>query len=736
MPLALHPEALQALIAGDIGAPTSLLGRHAVGDEVSIRAFRPWARRIDLVNESGSQRVVMQRRHEAGLFVADLDAAWKKAAYHFEATDEVGQVEFFRDPYIHPPLLTDFDTHLFSQGKHQAIYEKLGARLRVSDGVPGVNFAVWAPNCYKVAVVGDFNRWDPRAHALENVRDSGIWEIFVPDLTEGARYKFEVRSHNRGYRAQKADPYGYQAELRPKTASIVCDIDRYHWRDEAWMRARAERDQLSAPMNIYEVHLGSWKRGADDTFLSYRELANELVPYLVDMGYTHLELLPIAEHPLDASWGYQVIGHYAPTSRFGSPADLMYFIDVCHQHELAVILDWVPAHFPKDDYGLNYFDGTHLYSHEDPRQGEQPDWGTLIFNYARNEVRNFLTANALFWLKKYHIDGLRVDAVSSMIYLNFSREDGDWIPNAYGSHENLGAIAFLREFNELVHAEAPGAVTIAEESTAWAMVSRPTYIGGLGFTLKWNMGWMHDSLNYMSRDPIHRRHHHHQITFALLYAFNENFVLPLSHDEVVHMKGSLIGKLPGDYWQKFAGLRLLFGYQYTQVGKVLNFMGGEFAQFGEWSEARSLDWHLLGYEKHAQMKTWVRDLNRFYRQEPSLWQVDFEPQGFRWIEADDAEYSVYAYARYAADRSDFLIVVLNCTPVGRENYRIGVPEAGYYREMLNSDAGPYGGSGGGNAGGVDSEPHASHGFEHSLNLRLPPLAILILKPEQRALNTD
>lgn len=728
----IHPDAIQALIDGEIGSPSSLLGRHVIGDAVSIRTLRPWAAEIAIVNDATGQRVPMQKCHEAGLFLAELDAEWADADYCFEATTADGQREIYGDPYIHPPLLTDYDIYLFGQGKHLAIYEKLGAQPREVGGVAGVNFAVWAPNCYKVALIGDFNRWDARSHIMENNNNSGIWEIFVPGLEAGAPYKYEIRSHNRGFRAEKTDPYGFYAELRPKTASIVWNIDGYEWHDADWMADRAEGDPLSQPMNVYELHLGSWKRKADDEFLSYRELADELLPYLVDMGYTHLELLPVAEHPLDASWGYQVTGYYAPTSRFGTPDDFKYFVDQCHQRGIAIILDWVPAHFPKDGHGLNYFDGTHLYSHEDPRQGEQPDWGTMVFNFARSEVRNFLIANALFWLKEYHIDGLRVDAVSSMIYLNFSREDREWIPNEYGSHENLAALAFLREFNEIIHAEAPGAITIAEESTAWSMVSRPTYIGGLGFTFKWNMGWMHDTLEYMARDPVHRRFHHHQITFALLYALSENFVLPLSHDEVVHMKGSLIGKLPGDYWRKFAGLRLLFGYQYTQLGKMLNFMGNEFGQFAEWSEARSLDWHLLEYEKHAQMQTWVRDLNRFYRSQPALWQSDFAPEGFRWIEANDADYSVYSYMRFAKDPNDFLVVILNCTPEVRENYRIGLPQAGFYKELLNSDAQVYGGGNVGNLGGVQSDDIPMHGLPQSVSLRLPPLAILILKRSEES----
>ncbi len=729
MPLRAHPDAIEALAQGENGAPGEILGRHIDGETVVVRCLLPWARSIELVNDLTGARQAMTRLQEAGLFEARLNASWATGGYRFDILTIEGERESRRDPYIFPPLLGEYDIYLFGQGKHQEIYRKLGAHTRVIDGVAGVNFAVWAPNCYKVAVLGDFNRWDPRAHVMRQKGDSGIWELFAPGLKAGARYKFEVRSHNRGYRAEKSDPYAFRAERRPLTASIVCELDGYQWGDAEWMRERADSEPLSQPMNIYEAHLGSWMRKADGGFLSYRELADELLPYLVDMGYTHLELLPVAEHPLDASWGYQVTGYYAPSSRYGSPEDFMGFVDRCHQSGIGVILDWVPAHFPKDGHGLNYFDGTCLYSHEDPLRGEHPDWGTLIFNYARSEVRGFLLANALFWLKMYHIDGLRVDAVSSMIYLNFSREDGQWAPNEYGSHENLAALDFLREFNELVHAEAPGAFTIAEESTSWPMVSRPTYTGGLGFTFKWNMGWMHDTLAYMKHDPIHRRHHHHQITFALLYAFSENFVLPLSHDEVVHLKGSLIDRMPGDYWQKFAGLRLLFGYQCTQVGKKLNFMGNEFGQFAEWSEARSLDWHLLDYEKHAGMQRWARDLNHSYREQPALWQRDHEPGGFRWIEANDADYSVYSYLRYAADERDFLVVVLNCTPVVRQDYRIGVPEAGRYRELLNSDARVYGGGDIGNGGSLHSDAIASHGLPQSLNLRLPPLGMLILKRE-------
>ena len=727
MPIDIHPDAIRALVKGEMGAPDSILGRHRHDDNVSVRTFRPWAERIDIVDGQTGKRAPMQKLHAEGFFVAELDKSWTSIGYHYEAIAQDGGLEVYTEPYIYPLLLTDYDIFLFAQGRNYDIYKKLGAHPRQVGAVKGVNFAVWAPNCYKVALTGDFNRWDARVHCLQANGDSGIWEIFLPGLEPGSSYKYEIRSHNDGYRAEKADPYAFYAEERPSTASVVYDITQYQWQDENWMSARAQREPLVEAMNIYEAHPGSWRRDQTKNFLSYRQLAQELVPYLVDMAYTHLELMPVAEHPLDASWGYQVTGYFAPTSRYGTPSDFMRLVDTCHQNGIAVILDWVPAHFPKDGHGLNYFDGTHLYSHEDPRQGEHPEWGTMIFNYERNEVRNFLISNALFWLKEYHIDGLRVDAVSSMIYLNFSREDGDWVANKYGSHENLGALKFLREFNTVVHAEAPGAVTIAEESTSWPMVSRPTYVGGLGFTLKWNMGWMHDTLAYMQHDPVHRRFHHHRITFALLYAFSENFVLPLSHDEVVHMKGSLINKLPGDYWQKFAQLRLLFGYQYTQVGKILNFMGNEIGQFAEWSEERSLDWHLLEYDKHAQLQAWVKALNHFYREQPALWQVDFDSAGFAWIEANDADQSVYSYIRYAADISDFLVVILNCTPVVREDYRVGVPQAGYYQELLNSDAAVFGGANMGNLGGVESEEVASHSQAHSIRLRLPPLAILILK---------
>lgn len=624
--------------------------------------------------------------------------------------------------------LTEFDLHLLAEGRHLHSYEKLGAHLIELDGVTGVNFAVWAPNAESVSVIGDFNGWDRHTHLMQMHPGIGIWELFIPGLKEWAVYRYHVRSRHMGYQADKSDPYGFYTERRPKNASVVVRLDTHTWNDQDWMKKRAETDPLKKPMSIYEVHLGSWRRDAEGEWLNYRELAHQLVAYVKEMGYTHIELMPITEHPLDKSWGYQVTGYYAVTSRYGTPEDFMYFVDYCHQHDVGVLLDWVPAHFPKDGHALSYFDGTHLYEHADPRRGEHPDWGTYIFNYGRNEVRNFLLSSALFWLKVYHLDGLRVDAVSSMLYLNFSREAGDqWLPNQYGGNENLEAISFMREFNTVIHAEAPGAVTMAEEATAWPMVSRPIYIGGLGFTLKWNMGWMHDTLEYIKFDPIYRRYQHNKLTFSMMYAFTENFVLALSHDEVVHGKGTLIGKIAGDWWQKFATLRVLFGYMMTHPGKKLIFMGQELGQWNEWWEERALDWYLLDLPTHARLKTWVRDVNHLYLAEPSLWQHDFDNEGFLWIDANDGENSVYSYIRFADNRDDFLIVILNFTPVVRHNYRIGVPKPGHYKEVLNSDSMYYGGSNVGNGGGIASEAQRWHQFDQSVNLTLPPLGILILR---------
>jgi 1,4-alpha-glucan branching enzyme len=629
------------------------------------------------------------------------------------------------------PVLTKDDLYLFNEGRHNRLYDRLGAHPRISAGVEGTNFGVWAPNAESVCVIGDFNSWNPDDTPLHAVGSSGIWEAFVPGIGYGARYKYRVNSRYHGFRADKADPFGFLHEVPPATASIVWDL-AYDWHDEEWLRTRGAHNAIRAPLAIYEMHIGSWRRDNGNP-LGYRELAEPLARYVADLGFTHIELLPITEHPFYGSWGYQTTGYFAPSSRFGTPQDFMYLVDVLHQHGVGVILDWVPSHFPGDAHGLHYFDGTHLYEHADPRQGFHPDWKSYIFNYGRNEVRSFLLSSALFWLDRYHIDGIRVDAVASMLYLDYSRPAGEWIPNEYGGNENLHAIEFLRQLNRDIYQSYPDVQTVAEESTAWPMVSRPTYIGGLGFGTKWDMGWMHDTLDYMSRDPVHRSYHHGRLTFRGLYAFTENFVLPLSHDEVVHGKGSLLGKMPGDDWQKFANLRLLFGYMYTLPGKKLLFMGGELGQWREWDHDTSLDWHLLKYEPHSGIHRWVRDLNTFYRTEPAASELDFDAAGFQWLDADDAWNSVLSYVRLGRRSADGtgheLLVVCNFTPVSRHQYRVGVPHVGYWREVLNSDAEPYGGSGVGNLGGAHSVPLPFHGRPHSLSLTLPPLGIIVLQHE-------
>jgi 1,4-alpha-glucan branching enzyme len=626
-------------------------------------------------------------------------------------------------------VLTNVDLYLFGEGTQLRAQDKLGAhRMRIA-GVDGVHFAVWAPNAEGVSVVGDFNGWNAGAHAMRGLDSSGVWEVFVPGAGDGERYKFEIRAKS-GEILQKSDPYGVAFEVPPLSASIVWDLSRHQWRDREWMSSRATRGGwLDRPMAVYEVHLGSWARVPEEEnrFLTYRELALRLVPYVKDLGFTHIELLPVMEHPFSGSWGYQVLGFFAPTSRFGPPEDFKFFVDACHQAGLGVILDWVPGHFPKDEHGLARFDGTSLYEHEDPRQGEHQDWGTLIFNYSRHEVRNFLLSNALFWLSEYHIDGLRVDAVASMLYLDYSRRDGEWIPNRYGGRENLDAIAFLQQLNSLTHGEHPGTITAAEESTAWPGVSRPVHLGGLGFTYKWNMGWMHDILEYVHEDPVHRRWHHHRVTFSALYMHTENFILPFSHDEVVHGKGSLLDKIPGDVWQKYATLRTLLGYMYGHPGKKLLFMGSEFGSWREWNHDESLAWHLLDDAPHAALRRYVQDLNWLYGAEAALHQVDFEGAGFRWIDCNDSENSVVSIVRYARDRRDFVVMVFNFTPVPRGEYRIGVPEAGFYAELLNSDSAEYGGGNVGNLGGLTTEPVAAHGFEQSIRLTVPPLGCLLLK---------
>ncbi len=630
-----------------------------------------------------------------------------------------------------PTLLSDDDLYLFNEGTHGCLYDKLGAHPLTVDGKAGTYFAVWAPNAERVSVVGDFNDWRVGAHAMTLRGESGIWETFVPGVAPGAHYKYHVESRHHGYQVDKADPFAFTSEVPPRTASIVCSLD-YEWHDADWLAARHAANALDAPIAIYEVHLGSWMRVPEEGHrpLTYREVGPLLAEYVHEQGFTHVELMPVMEHPFYGSWGYQTTGYFAPTSRYGTPRDFMSLIDCLHQHGIGVILDWVPSHFPSDEHGLGYFDGTHLYEHADPRQGFHPDWKSFIFNYGRNEVRSFLTSSALFWLKTYHIDGLRVDAVASMLYLDYSRQGGDWIPNEFGGRENLKAIAFLRRLNQDVYKEEPDVQTIAEESTAWPMVSRPTYVGGLGFGMKWDMGWMHDTLLYMSQDPIHRKYHHNLLTFRSLYAFWENFVLSLSHDEVVHGKGSLLGKMPGDDWQKLANLRLLLGLMYAQPGKKLLFMGGEFGQWREWSHETSLDWHLTREAPHAGVQRWVRDLNRVYRAEPALHDLDFSPAGFEWIDCNDSEQSVLSFLRRGKSAADAVLAVCNFTPVPRWGYRLGVPRGGFWAEILNGDALVYGGSGLGNLGGVDADEVPVHGRPYSLRLNLPPLAIVLLRMEQ------
>ncbi|MGA2369583.1 MAG: 1,4-alpha-glucan branching protein GlgB [Candidatus Korobacteraceae bacterium] len=625
-------------------------------------------------------------------------------------------------------LLTPFDLHLFNEGQHTRLFEKFGAHVVEIDGRRGTHFAVWAPNAERISIVGDFNGWNPDSTPMNPQASSGVWEAFVRDLGHGAVYKYHIRSRYHMYTVDKADPFAVYNEVPPRTASIVWDLS-YEWEDQEWMRTRHEHNKFDTPMSIYEVHLGSWMRVPEEgnRSLSYRELAVKLADYVCDMGFTHIEFMPVMEHPFFGSWGYQITSYYAPSARFGTPQDFMYLVDHLHRRGIGVILDWVPSHFPTDEHGLGFFDGTHLYEHADPRKGFHPDWKSDIFNYDRNEVRAFLISNAIFWLDRYHADGLRMDGIASMLYLDYSRKAGEWIPNQYGGRENLGAVSFLKAVNRDAYENFPDIQTIAEESTDWPMVSRPPYIGGLGFGMKWDMGWMHDTLLYMSKDPIHRKYQHNKLTFRGLYTFTENFILPLSHDEVVYGKGSLFGKMAGDHWQKYANLRLLFGYMFTQPGKKLLFMGDEFAQWSEWNHDGSLDWHALGFAGHQGVQSWVRDLNKFYCNEPALYQTDFSPDGWRWIDADDSDNSVLSYMRMRKDGSEPVVMACNFTPVPRRGYRIGVPHEGHWRELLNSNAAIYGGTDEGNFGGRMSEAIACHGFDNSLLLNLPPLAIVVLK---------
>ncbi len=726
---AVNDARLLAVVAGTSDDPFGVLGCHRDPDSdgaLLIRTLQPAAERVDVLIRG--EALPMARRHPDGLF----ELAWPVSAgapldYRFRVHAHEVTVDV-DDPYRFGPVLSDYDLHLFCEGTLFRAWEHFGAKPHTVSGVAGVHFAVWAPNAQRVSVVGDFNGWDGRVHAMRKLIPSGAWEIFIPGVDSGARYKFEVRT-SAGHLTLKADPFGSYFERPPDTASIVSPTSTYWWQDDAWMRDREGAGGWHhRPMSIYEVHLGSWRRADDGVrWLSYRELADALVPYLREMGFTHVELMPVMEHPFTASWGYQVIGFYAPTSRYGTPDDFRYFVDRCHQGGIGVILDWVPGHFPKDAHGLARFDGTALYEHADPRQGEHQDWGTLIFNYARNEVRTFLLSNALYWLEEFHVDGLRVDAVASMLYLDYSRKPGEWIPNEFGGRENLAAVDFLKQLNIVTHGRVPGTIMIAEESTSWPAVSRPVYAGGLGFSYKWNMGWMHDMLEYVGHDPVYRRWQHDAITFSMLYAFTENFVLPFSHDEVVHGKGSLADKIPGDAWQKQATLRALYGFMFGHPGKKLLFMGAEFGQWNEWNHDHSLDWHLLAEPPHAGLQSWVRDLNHLYQREGALFELDEDGAGFSWIDCHDHENSVVSFVRRAKDPHDAIVFAVNFTPVPRQRYQIGVPGGGWYRELLNSDAVAYGGSNVGNDGGVWASPEPRHGLSHTVTLTLPPLSCIVLK---------
>ncbi len=701
--------------------PFSVLGRFDAGQQDRVRVYIPGAASVQM----GENNLPTGRIEGTDFFEWLGDGKQLQGHYQVNWRDSNDTRHTYIDPYTFSPQLSDFDLHLFGEGKHWCIYKHLGSHVREVDGHTGVLFATWAPNAERVSLVGDFNQWDGRVLPMRSRGTSGVWELFVPGIKPGCVYKYEIRNRENESIQLKADPYAQQFEIRPRTASRVIRCNEYIWQDQPWMQQRSEVDWLHSPMSVFEVHLGSWQRESEYDFLNYRVLAHRLVDYLKPLGFTHIELMPITEHPLDDSWGYQTTGYYAPTSRFGEPDDFRYFIDYCHQHGFGIILDWVPAHFPKDGHGLARFDGSALYEHEDPRRGEHRDWGTLIYNYGRNEVRNLLLGSANFWLEEFHIDGLRVDAVASMLYLDYSREENDWVPNIYGGNENLEAIDFLRELNIVTHTEHPGAMVIAEESTSWPQVTRPTWVGGLGFSMKWNMGWMHDTLQYMSKDPIYRQYQHDQLTFGLLYAFTENFLLPFSHDEVVHGKGSMLNKMPGDEWQRFSNLRLLYSYMFTYPGKKLLFMGTEFGQGSEWNHNRGLDWYVLDYALHQGVQHLVADLNKLYTGIPALHKFDFDAAGFEWIDCHDSAQSVLSYIRRAED--EYVIVILNFTPTPRKHYRIGVPELAYYQEIFNSDSDYYGGSNMGNAGGLQSEAKPWMDRKYSVNITLPPLSAVVLK---------
>ncbi len=719
---------MEAIAGGYHGDAFSALGPHEISPDGKsgweVNAFLPQAQ--DVVLAIGDKLLPMKKIHHGGIFSISLDS--QPVGYKFRITDHAGHAGEAEDVYRFPPLLSEFDLHLHAEGTNYEGYNSFGAHPVEVEGVAGTHFAVWAPNAIVVSVIGNFNDWDTRRNLMRN-RTGGVWEIFIPGVGPGTPYKYTIKSRFHGYEQQKADPYGFWMETPPMSASIVADIDKYTWNDAEWIEQRAQTKPLDRPFAIYEVHLGSWMKDEYGKPLTYRELAERLVSYVKGLNFTHIELMPIAEHPYAPSWGYQVTGYFAPTARFGPPEDFMYFVDRCHQAGIGVIMDWVPAHFPKDAHGLAYFDGTALYEHSDPRLGEHRDWGTLIFNFGRNEVRSFLMSNAMFWLRKYHIDGLRVDAVASMLYLDYSRKAGEWIPNVYGGNENLEAISFLRKTNEIVH-QVPGVVTIAEESTAFTGVSRPVYLNGLGFTMKWNMGWMHDMLQYFERDPIYRKYHQNDITFSMVYAFTENFVLPISHDEVVYGKRALLDKMPGDEWQRFANTRAFLSFMYGHPGKKLLFMGSEIGQTAEWNAEGQVEWWLTQFEIHQKLQAFCGALNELYRREPALYEVDFTYQGFEWIDFHDSENSIVSFVRRARRRDDFIVVVCNFTPAPHIRYRIGLPEACGYREIFNSDAAIFGGSNLGNGGYVHAQPIHSHGRPASAEIIIPPLGAVMLKPDR------
>ncbi len=745
------PDQIDRIVGNQHNNPFEILGPHALEENGTtswiVRAYLPKATAVVVILPEERLEYPMYSVHHPQFFECKIENS-QLSNYQFRV-QEGDRERIIYDPYaFKSPQFTDFDLHLFGEGNHNRIYEKMGAHLTEIEGVAGVYFALWAPSARNISLLGDFNSWDGREHQMRKGH-TGIWELFIPGVGVGTSYKYEVKNWD-GHIYEKSDPYGFQQEVRPKTASIVADLDRYQWQDSDWLEKRRHQEPLKHPISVYEVHLGSWLHAAADQpailpngdispavivaelkpharFLTYRELAEKLIPYVKELGFTHIELLPVAEHPFDGSWGYQVTGYYACTSRYGTPEDFMYFVDQCHQNNIGIIVDWVPGHFPKDGHGLAFFDGSHLYEHADPRQGEHKEWGTLVFNYSRNEVRNFLVSNALFWFDKYHIDGIRVDAVASMLYLDYNRKPGEWVANRYGGRENVDAADFLRQVNHVIFSYFPGILSIAEESTDWPMVSWPTYVGGLGFNMKWNMGWMHDMLDYFHIDPWFRQFHQNNITFSMMYAYSENYMLALSHDEVVHGKSNMLGKMPGDEWQKFANMRCLYTYMFAHPGKKTLFMSMEFGQWSEWNVWADLEWHLLQYKPHERMKTFVSDLNQLYQSEPALYAQDFSRDGFEWIDCSDNRHSVVAFLRWDHESGQFVVVVCNFTPQPHAHYRVGVPTAGFYQELFNSDSKQYGGSNMGNLGGKWTEEWSFHGRAYSLDMCLPPLAVLIFK---------